>query len=132
MNILLDTHFIIWLASDPTRLTEHERDVLSKDSNRIIASAVSIWEIRLKWASAYASGERKGIVDPNEALALVNSAGMSLLMLDAQTAATPLLVPITHKDPFDELLLVQAQQSGARLLTRDRSLLGHPLAYEPQ
>lgn len=132
MNILLDTHFIIWLASDPARLTEHERDILSKDSNRIIASAISIWEIRLKWASAYASGERKGIVDPIEALALVNSAGMSLLMLDAQTAATPLLVPITHKDPFDELLLVQAQQSGARLLTRDRSLLGHPLAYQPQ
>lgn len=132
MNILLDTHFIIWLASDPARLTEHERDILSKDSNRIIASAISIWEIRLKWASAYASGERKGIVDPIEALALVNSAGMSLLMLDAQTAATPLLVPMTHKDPFDELLLVQAQQAGARLLTRDRSLLGHPLAYQPQ
>lgn len=132
MNILLDTHFIIWLASDPARLTAHERDILSKDSNRIIASAVSIWEIRLKWASAYASGERKGVVDPIEALALVNSAGMSLLMLDAQTAATPLLVPITHKDPFDELLLVQAQQSGARLLTRDRTLLGHPLAYQPQ
>ena len=132
MNILLDTHFIIWLASDPGRLREHEREVLSKDSNCIIASAVSIWEIRLKWASAYASGERKGIVDPIEALALVNSAGMSLLMLDAQTAATPLLVPIAHKDPFDELLLVQAQQSGARLLTRDRTLLGHPLAYQPQ
>jgi PIN domain nuclease of toxin-antitoxin system len=132
LNILLDTHFIIWLASDPARLTAHERDILSKDSNRIIASAVSIWEIRLKWASAYASGERKGVVDPIEALALVNSAGMSLLMLDAQTAATPLLVPITHKDPFDELLLVQAQQSGARLLTRDRTLLGHPLAYQPQ
>lgn len=132
MNILLDTHFIIWLASDPARLTAHERDILSKDSNRIIASAVSIWEIRLKWASAYASGERKGVVDPIEALALVNSAGMSLLMLDAQTAATPLLVPITHKDPFDELLLVQAQQSGARLMTRDRTLLGHPLAYQPQ
>ena len=132
MNILLDTHFIIWLASDPARLTAHERDILSKGSNRIIASAVSIWEIRLKWASAYASGERKGVVDPIEALALVNSAGMSLLMLDAQTAATPLLVPITHKDPFDELLLVQAQQSGARLLTRDRTLLGHPLAYQPQ
>lgn len=79
MNILLNTHFIIWLASDPAGLTEHERDVLSNDTNRIIASAISIWEIRLKWASAYASGERKGIVDPIEALALDNSAGMSLL-----------------------------------------------------
>lgn len=131
MNILLDTHFIIWLASDPARLTAHEREVLTSQDNRIIASAISIWEIRLKWASAYASGERKGIIDPIEALALVHSAGMSLLMLDAQTAAAPLLVPIDHKDPFDELLLVQAQQEGARLLTRDRALLAHPLAYQP-
>lgn len=53
-------------------------------------------------------------------------------MLDAQTAATPLLVPIAHKAPFDELLLVQAQQSGARLLTRDRTLLCHAVAYQPQ
>lgn len=44
--------------------------------------------------------------------------GLEILPLDAQTAATPLLVPIVHKDPFDELLLVQAQQSGARGCSR--------------
>lgn len=57
--------------------------------------------------------------------------GLEILPLDAETAATPLIIPIAHKDPFDEMLLVQAQQSGARLLTRDRPLLEHPLAFQP-
>lgn len=130
MKVLLDTHFIIWLATDPARLLPNELAILGSEDNLIIASAVSIWEIRLKWTSAYVSGKRKGVVDPIDALALANSAGMSLLMLDAETAATPLIVPLAHKDPFDELLLVHAQRTGARLLTRDRALLEHPLAYQ--
>ena len=43
-------------------------------------------------------------------------------------AASALEVPLDHKDPFDELLLVQAQEEGLRLLTVDRRLVGHPLA----
>ena len=130
MKILLDTHFIIWLATDPSRLLTHERELLGSEDNHIIVSAVSIWEIRLKWASSYPSGQRKGVLDPIDALAFVQSAEMSLLMLDPETAATPLLIPMGHNDPFDELLLVQAQQAGARLFTRDRALLAHPLACQ--
>ena len=42
---------------------------------------------------------------------------MEIIALDTDPAAAPLIISIAHKDPFDELLLVQAQQSGARLLT---------------
>lgn len=48
--------------------------------------------------------------------------------MTAQHAAAELIPPLTHKDPFDELLLVQAQEEGMRLLTRDAKLMGHPLA----
>jgi len=130
LNILLDTHFIIWMATDPSQLLPHEREVLDSEDNQIIVSPVSIREIRLKWASSYASGTRKGVLDPIDALAYVRSAELSMLLLDLETAAAPLLVPLAHKDPFDELLLVQAQQSGSQLFTRDRLLLAHPLAYQ--
>ena len=46
-------------------------------------------------------------------------------------AARPLETPLPHRDPFDELLLVQAQEEGLKLLTRDRLLTGHPLAVSP-
>ena len=44
-----------------------------------------------------------------------------------EAKARPLETPLPHRDPFDELLLVQAQEEGLRLLTHDRLLLGHPL-----
>ncbi len=43
-------------------------------------------------------------------------------------AATILSVPLMNRDPFDEMLLVQEEEEGLRLLTRDRALLDHPLA----
>jgi PIN domain nuclease of toxin-antitoxin system len=48
--------------------------------------------------------------------------------LEAHHAASSLETPLPHKDPFDELLLVQAQEEGLRLMTSDRQLAGHPLA----
>ena len=91
-------------------------------------SAVSLWELRLKWSSFYRSGERKG---PAEPLSVRNS----LMALDCQElflsgidAVTELRTPLSHKDPFDELLVAQAQANGLRLLTRDARLIAHPLA----
>ena len=51
-----------------------------------------------------------------------------LLPLTARHAAALLSQPLGHKDPFDELLLVQAQEEGMHLLTRDAKLIGHPFA----
>jgi PIN domain nuclease of toxin-antitoxin system len=56
-------------------------------------------------------------------------AGQSIdfLALSAAHTATPLREAIPHRDPFDEILLVQAQMEGLSLLTRDAKLLGHSL-----
>lgn len=131
MKLLLDTHIAYWLAVERDALTGHELATLVSADQTLIVSAVSIWELRLKWHSFHRSGARKGPGDPSPVLGALTRMGVSIIPLDAQTAAAPLLVPIDHKDPFDELLLVQAQQEGARLLTRDRALLTHPLAYQP-
>ena len=53
---------------------------------------------------------------------------MTFLPMTMAHAATALDPPLDHKDPFDELLLVQAQEEGLRLLTADRLLARHPLA----
>ena len=104
--------------------------ILTAVDHQLLISAVAIWELRLNWHSFYRSGVRKGPADPTPVLGALRRIGLDILPLDPETAATPLLVPLAHKDPFDELLLVQAQQSGSRLFTRDRLLLAHPLAYQ--
>lgn len=60
-------------------------------------------------------------------MAFAMAIGWAFLPLTPQHAATELVPGLGHKDPFDELLLVQAQVEGLRLLTRDSKLLDHPL-----
>ncbi len=128
MRLLLDTHIAVWAALDPDALTDGERRWLTGRDTELVLSAVAVWELRLKWHSLHISGARKGPVDPASVVAFAEAIGWELLPLTARHAAVELRQPLAHKDPFDELLLVQAQEGGMRLLTRDAKLAGHPYA----
>ena len=93
----------------------------------LVLSAVAVWELRLKWHSLHVSGDRKGPLDPTVVVTFATMMGWDLLPLTATHASTALAQPLAHKDPFDELLLVQAQVEGMRMLNRDTKLVGHPL-----
>lgn len=94
----------------------------------LVLSAVAVWELRLKWHSFHISGGRKGPVNPATLVAFAAAVDWEFLPLTARHAAAALAHPLEHKDPFDELLLVQAQEEGMRLLTRDAKLARHPFA----
>lgn len=128
MSLLLDTHYVFALAGSPGRITAREAGFLATYAHRFIVSSVAIWEMRLKWDALHASGDRKGPLSPTSALRVLYGQSVDLLPLTVAHAATALQTPIPHRDPFDELLLVQAQVEGVKLLTRDTKLLGHPLA----
>ena len=128
MRLLLDTHFIVWLTVSPGSLTSKELALLQRADVDVAASAISLWELRLKWNSRSASGNRKGPGEPEDMLAALTAADIPVLSLSAEQACMALAIPVPHKDPFDEQLLIQAQQTGRQLLTRDRLILTHPLA----
>ena len=128
MRLLLDTPIALWLALDKGLLSSGECALLDAQDTDVLVSAVSIWELRLKWHGLHASGQRKGPAHPRQVLDTLVNGGMPMLALKGEHAAAELAVPLGHKDPFDELLLVQAQEEGCRLLTRDTKLAGHPLA----
>lgn len=130
MKILLDTHFTFWLGMRDGELKPREIDVLSEGDAEILASAISLWELRIKWNLFHVSGARKGPSDPAEVLTALGIAEIPIIALSPEQAAMSLETPIDHRDPFDELLLIQAQQLDARLLTRDKRLLRHPLALQ--
>lgn len=127
MRLLLDTHFALWMTQGGGNLTPAERRLLEENATETMVSTVAIWEVRLKWHSFHASGARKGLADPADVLAAMIGMGFGILPLLPDHAIEVLAVPLAHSDPFDELLLAQAQAEGLRLLTRDRALLGHPL-----
>ena len=130
MRILLDTSYIYRLMMQPARLSDAERLILTNQAIQLYVSAVSIWEMRLKFQSRDSSGTRKSFFNPNVVIKMLEDQDVIFLPITPSHAARSLETPIAHKDPFDEILLVQAQEEGLKLLTIDRHLIGHPLAVK--
>ncbi|MDE0240135.1 MAG: type II toxin-antitoxin system VapC family toxin [bacterium] len=132
MRILLDTSYLFDFMDRPGMLPDSDRRVLAAGGTNFYVSAVSVWEMRLKYHARHRSGERKGRFSPEEVVAALEEQDVTFLPMTMRHAASELEVPLDHKDPFDELLLVQAQEEGLQLLTVDRRLAGHPLAVTAQ
>lgn len=128
MPLILDTHYVYAIVGAPGRLSRKEMRFLAQSRERFIVSAVSIWEIRIKWSALHRSGVRKGPRSPEQVLDMLTRRPIDFLDLKPDHAAVELGQGLAHHDPFDELLLAQAQCEGVRLLTRDAKLTSHPLA----
>ncbi len=128
MRVLLDTSFLYDLMAAYGEFTESMRGLAAEHDAEFFVSAVSIWEMRLKYHAFHSSGERKSPYDPNDVLTILQRQDVTFLSVEPRHAARELETPIPHRDPFDQLLLVQAQEEGLMLLTTDRQLAGHPLA----
>ena len=128
MKVLLDTSYLYDVMMAPGRLLAAERRFLRGPAIRLHVSAVSIWEMRLKHNARDRSGARKIPFDPNAVLEVLEGQELVYVPMTMQHAARALEVPLSHRDPFDELLLVQAQEEDLQLLAADRQLAGHPLA----
>jgi PIN domain nuclease of toxin-antitoxin system len=130
VRLLLDTHFVIWLARSPEKIRAAEREQLAQPGPPPVVSSVTFWELRLKWNRS-SPEVRRTLLEPVAAIQFAERHGFALAELTSLDCATSLETPLTHRDPFDEQLLIHAQRLGAKLLTRDRLLTDHPLAYRP-
>ena len=128
LKVLLDTSYFYDLLMAPEKLLDAERRFLGGPALRLHVSAVSIWEMRLKHDARYRSGARKSPFDPNAVVTVLEDQEVVFVPMTMRHAARALDVPLGYRDPFDELLLVQAQEESLQLLTADRQLAGHPLA----
>ena len=131
MRLLLDTHVLVWLATDRRQLNRRELEAIHHPAAELFLSSFSLWELRIK-LRAERRRNRLGLkLDPAGAAAFCAEAKIVIEEVSAaDILAPPLMVELPHGDPLDEMLLIHAQRPGARLLTRDRKLLGHPLALQ--
>ena len=128
MRVLLDTHYVLWLANNSERLSRAEVLFVSQAELKIVVSAVSLWELRIKWRRLERDGEVISASSPKLVHEFWSSMGAELIDLTFEHATTPLEYKLPHRDPFDDLLVVQAQQLGVKIFTRDDDILTHPLA----
>ena len=112
MSLLLDTHTLLWwLAADPT-LSDEARSAIGSDDSVVLVSAASVWEIAIK----------KGIgkLDaPDDLEAQLERHQFDLLPITAKHALLAGGLAHHHEDPFDRMLIAQAQIEGLRIVTRD-------------
>lgn len=112
MNLLLDTHALLWWLDDHPSLSSEARAAISDGSNVVVVSAASVWEVRIKQQLG-----KLDIVDSfyNE----LRDGPYLLLDVTAEHAYHVGALPLIHRDPFDRLLVSQAQVERLTLVTRD-------------
>lgn len=122
MKILLDTQILLWAAGKPELLSAAARKLLDDPDNELLFSAASLWEIAVK----NALGREDFRVEPRLLRRGLLDNGYSELAVTSQHAVSIDGLPPIHKDPFDRLLLAQAQCEGIVLLTSDSLLAQYP------
>jgi PIN domain nuclease of toxin-antitoxin system len=118
VNLLLDTHLLLWAAGSPQRLSARAREMLLDPVNALVFSTASLWEVAIKRSL----GRDDFIVDARVLRrGLLDNGYAELPVLGPHALAVGQL-PALHKDPFDRLLLAQAQVEGMTLLTADEAV----------
>ena len=112
MRLLLDSHVLLWFLWQSPLLGGRATVAIADPGNEVFVSAASIWELALKRA--------KVLLDAPENLSsVVEQAGFLPLPLTLFHAEQAAMLPMHHRDPFDRMLIAQAQAEGLVLVTRD-------------
>jgi len=121
LNLLLDTHCLLWwLAADP-RLSDAARAAIAEPEHTTFLSAVVLWEIRIKQAL--------GKLDlPEGFREAVDEQRFAELPITLDHADAVGALPLHHRDPFDRMLVVQAQLSGLTIVTQDERIHAYDVA----
>jgi PIN domain nuclease of toxin-antitoxin system len=110
--LLLDAHTVLWwLADDPT-LDQGARSAIADPANDVLVSGASIWEIEIKRALGK-------LAAPVGLVTAIHEAGFDVLPITGDDAERAGSLPAHHRDPFDRMLVAQAQRVGALVVSRD-------------
>lgn len=115
-GVLLDTNAVLWLVSEPDRLSPAALDILANPANALYVSAASTWEIAIK--------TRLGRLDGAPLLAAweetLSSMTATDLAIDSSDAVTAGQLAWEHRDPFDRMIVAQATRRGLTIATSDQ------------
>jgi PIN domain nuclease of toxin-antitoxin system len=116
VRALLDTHALLWWFSDDPALTRPVRKIIGDTKNTVVVSAASAWEIATK--------VRLGKLPTGAGLAAdftgyIERESFQLLPISVEHALRAGLLPGSHRDPFDRMLIAQAQTENLPILSKE-------------
>ena len=117
---LLDTHILLWLYFNPTKLSKEVLSLFKQNDNTFYVSTVSLWEISIKFQLGKLD---LGNLNPLDLRNLILENNLKIINVESDTAATLFQLNATyHKDPFDRILVWQAIQSNFTFITDDKNI----------
>jgi PIN domain nuclease of toxin-antitoxin system len=126
MKLLLDTHAFIWLNSAPEKLSPRVRDYSEQGTARFYLSLVSPWEMQIKSQL----GKLQHELITNEVVrANLEHNNLNLLPIALTHIEQLGKLPLHHRDPFDRMLIAQAQVEGMALVTADAALAPYDVPF---
>ena len=112
MNLLLDTHVLLWWLGDHPSLSPRAREVIEDGENLVFVSAATVWEIRIKQTL-------RKLAIPPDFKSVLESQPFLFLDITADHAHAVGELPLHHRDPFDRMLVAQAKTERLTLVTHD-------------
>ncbi len=117
MNLLLDTHALIWAANDPAKLPDAVRSAIENPENHIWISAISAIEVALK----FRIGKLEGADELAERFeTIIAGFGFDQLPISVAHASLAGLLAFDHRDPFDRILIAQSQIEQYALVSNEK------------
>jgi PIN domain nuclease of toxin-antitoxin system len=116
MNLLLDTHTFLWAIDNHPNLSQEARVAITDGNNMVFVSAATAWEISIKKAIGKLTIPRESY------MAELSAHRFTPLDITTEHALAIENLPKHHNDPFDRLLIAQAQIEKLTLVTRDRRI----------
>ena len=114
-RLLLDTHVLLWWLADAPSLGQHTRQILADARHEVHVSAASGWEISIKKALGKLEA-------PDDLETIIEEEGFQLLPISFFHGEQAGALPPHHADPFDRMLVAQAQAEGLVLVTADTAI----------
>ena len=123
MKLLLDTHIFLWLIGNNKRLSDRYRQAIQNPNNEKYLSVVSVWECVIK----YQVGKLRFPSSPETYLPVQRREHLiKSLIVDENSVAQLINLPLLHKDPFDRLIISQALQHNLVIMTEDKAIQSYP------
>ena len=121
-RLLVDTLVMLWWLNDAPELGPRCREVLSDERNEVFVSAASAWEISIKTVLGKLEA-------PEDIDTIVEDEGFSKLPISLYHGQLAGRLPILHRDPFERMLIAQAQAEGLVLITADENIIKYNIRH---
>ena len=116
MSYLIDTHILLWWLFDDPKLGTNCREIIRNQDNRIIVSSASAWEIATKYRIGKLPEAKQLVEEFSQILHQAKFIELAITTVHALRAGS---LPIAHRDPFDRMIMAQAELENLPVITYD-------------